>query len=123
MTPNGLSFSGYVNTNGGGFCSIRGSLPKTGFLDGGDGISVTAKLTKGENKIYKFSIQTPWIGWFGSSYQLDMRFNTYNEWQTFKLPFKDFLPSFHGKRFGMPGIPNYMLDQVEEIGLMISYLT
>ena len=87
-----LSFKGSTNTNGGGFSSIRTRSADLN-LDGtegllyrvrGDGRTYTAALRNGQR-----------FGSFDISYWAE--FETSGEWQTIRIPFEDFRPTFFGE--------------------------
>lgn len=104
-----LSFSGSLNTNGGGFASIRvgaGEMlrdPATGvrLKVRGDGREYTFRLRPRNSRISYWSQ-------FATSK---------DEWLEVELPFDTFWPNWRGRRLNAPQITS---NQVVELGLMIN---
>ena len=121
----GLHFTGFINTDGGGFCSIRARLPQC--LEPG----VTGFRLKfmGDGKTYKFTLSdgNPSTGGpfaRSPSWQVDLPTSDGKE-QTEVLQVYDMHPSFGGRESSRPSaseIATSKLDitSVREIGLMLS---
>lgn len=121
-----LHFTGTINTNGGGFASIRSKIPEAIF-DATTTIGVRIRC-RGDGKTYKFLMsegtrnagapmsRTP-------SWQADIRTKNDGEWQEVVIPFDTLLPSFGGgaARAGSKE-NNHKFDptSMREIGFMLS---
>ncbi len=106
-------FRGHVSLeNRGGFASVRSAMGAYD-LEGQRGIALRVR---GDGKAYKLSLRTD--GRFdGVSYQA--RFTTAaGKWQTIRLPFAAFRPTYHGRVLG-PGSP-LVPSSVRSFGLLIS---
>lgn len=113
-----LNFQGVINTNGGGFASIRSAIPQEVDLLSGRGLLL--RVT-GDGKTYKFFLTDGSRGGPMSrnpSWQMDIPTN--GEWQQVEIPFDKLLPSF-GPRTPSD-ISQYKFDakEMREIGLMLS---
>lgn len=94
-----LHFTGTINTNGGGFASIRSKIPQ-GILDATTTSGVRIRC-RGDGKTYKFLLsegtrnagapmsRTP-------SWQADIPTKNDGQWQETVIPFDKLLPSFGG---------------------------
>ena len=107
-----LSFTGYTNTNGGGFSSIR---TKTLQLDLAkfDGIQLHVK---GDGRRYTWRL-TSAARWRGKQVSYWADFETRNAtWTTVNIPFSEFVPRVRGYQLDGP-----LLDsgQITGMGLMI----
>lgn len=104
-----LVFSGEINTDGGGFASIR-TAPRR--LDVGmhSGVGFRAR---GDGRTYKFRLvtQAPDVSYMAT-------FETrQDEWQDIELPFSAFVPSWRGRRLDGPPLE---ISDITSIGFMIS---
>lgn len=121
-----LVFKGTINSNGGGFASIRTPIPDGVFTKYTTGIKLRYK---GDGKTYKFILNDgnrSAGGPFGRSpsWQVDLP-TVADEWRETILSFKDLLPSFGGgtrNRSFEQGKTNYRFDATEmrQMGLMLS---
>ena len=116
-----LHFQGIINTDGGGFCSIRAKLQQ-GFDEDVTGIRL--KFI-GDGKTYKVTLSNgkSSIG-ESPSWQTDLPTLSGKE-QTVVLPLSDLTPSFGGRPSSRPSaeeLAKYKLDpsSIQEIGLMLS---
>jgi len=122
-----LHFKGTINTNGGGFCSIRSKFTEP-FMDS------TAKAIKvvfrGDGKTYKLLLSdgNPSMGPFAKSpsWQADLvtkRLENEDEWEEITIPFSLFLPNFGGpsaKPEEDKAKYAFKAEEMREIGLMLS---
>ncbi len=105
---NGL-FKGYVTTeNNGGFSSIRYAFNE---MDVSKFKHVIVRL-KGDGKSYQFRIKKN----SSQRYSYITSFKTSGEWETIKMPFSDFYPSFRGYELDKA---NFSGDVMEEIAILI----
>lgn len=87
------AFIGEVSLeNNGGFVSVQGPEIKQPLGDF-DGIALRVK---GDGKRYKCSLRTDDL-FDGASHQAVFATKT-GEWQIVKIPFTDFMPTYHGRR-------------------------
>ncbi len=107
------NFSGTLSPdNNGGFASVRASLEEKGLNDY-SGVIIKAK---GDGNIYNLRFRTN-QNYDGVSYQAKFRSDK-NEWTEFKIPFKDFKPTFRG-RF-VPNQPQLESKNIRQIGILIA---
>lgn len=121
-----LHFDGTINTNGGGFCSIRARLGEEGL--GEDVTGIKLKIV-GDGKTYKFTItdgNSSTGGPFSSSpsWQIDVPTKEGQE-EDVVVSFADLKPSFGGRPSSRPSEDEkskYKFDvsSMSEIGLMLS---
>lgn len=121
-----LHFQGTINTQGGGFASIRSKIPE-GTLANYQGIKFRLQ---GDGKTYKFitSRGTGMGGPFSSnpSWQCDIptiEQNGKDDWQEVVIPFDKLLPSFGGQRRNIDQDQSQLsfdATNMQEIGLMLS---
>lgn len=121
----GLHFKGTINTDGGGFCSIRARLPHC-FEPGVTGFRL--KFI-GDGKTYKFTLSDGNSSTGGPlsrtpSWQVDLPTRAGTE-QTEVLYLSEMKPSFGGRASSRPSdevMATYNLDvaSINEIGLMLS---
>uniref|UniRef100_A0A7S1ZV47 NADH:ubiquinone oxidoreductase intermediate-associated protein 30 domain-containing protein n=1 Tax=Ditylum brightwellii TaxID=49249 RepID=A0A7S1ZV47_9STRA len=120
-----LNFTGHINTNGGGFTSIRAPLPVK-FPANAEALKVTFR---GDGKTYKILLTDGSGGGPSSrspSWQVDLP-TTNKKTQTDDddepdvqiLSFQDFLPSF-GPRAVPPGKYELDITEMNQIGVMLS---
>ncbi|MGB0997019.1 MAG: CIA30 family protein [Pseudomonadales bacterium] len=104
-----LSFSGALNTNGGGFASIRVAandlLPTAA--------SGVRLRVRGDGRAYTLRLR-PWNSRI--SYWSQFATND-GEWLEVDLPFESFWPNWRGRRLNAPAIT---AADVAELGLMIN---
>jgi len=103
-------FSGFVTTdNNGGFSSVRYNF-KTKKVS--EFTHVILRI-KGDGKNYQFRIKQ-------NSYDRASYINTFDtsgNWETIKIPLKDFYPSFRGYKLNRP---NFDGSSMEEIAILIA---
>lgn len=102
-------FSGDVSTrNNGGFSSIRYNFET---MDASDFTHVVLKV-KGDGKSYQFRIKES----RRQRHSFIASFQTSGDWETIRLPFKDFYAGFRGYQLD---IPNYSGETMQEIAILI----
>lgn len=111
-----LNFKGTINTNGGGFASIRSKIGMD--LAGIKGIRLRIR---GDGKTYKFFLMSESGGGPMSrnpSWQFDVP--TTGEWQDVEIPFDKLLPSFGPRAVSDPSQYKFDSSEMEIVGLMLS---
>ncbi|MFT4849717.1 MAG: NADH dehydrogenase [ubiquinone] 1 alpha subcomplex assembly factor 1 [Sediminicola sp.] len=102
-------FKGYVTTeNNGGFSSIRYGFDKMAVSE----FKHIVLKIKGDGKSYQFRIKDN----SRQRYSYIATFNTSGDWETIKIPFGTFYPSFRGYKIDKP---NFSGDVIEEIAILI----
>lgn len=103
-----LTFTGFTNTNGGGFSSIRTqrfNLDLSGF----EGIRLKVK---GDGRRYSWQLQTD-ATWRGRPVSYWADFDTQaSEWITVDIPFTNFKPQFRGMRLDGPELEPAQLSSM-----------
>ncbi len=108
-----VKFSGTLSPdNNGGFASIRAYL-KNDDMAGYDGVIIKAK---GDGNLYNIRFRTN-NNYDGPSYQAKFKSDT-EEWYEFKIPFKDFKPTFRGRI--VPNQPELISNDIKQIGILIA---
>ena len=106
-----LIFEGNLSLeNNGGFASIRCEL-KNNDLSNEDGIYLKVK---GDGRKYQFRIQSKMSRWANYSNEFKTKKDLV---QTFYLPFKDFKPSWRGRRLN--NLPTLKGEDVVGIGFLL----
>jgi Complex I intermediate-associated protein 30 (CIA30) len=130
-----LHFTGTINTNGGGFTSIRAELPSGILTPQTTGIKI---CFRGDGKTYKLLLSDGSRGGGGGarqtpSWQVNLPTNKkststdkdHDEWQELVIPFSSFIPNVGvGPNRQIGNLDQYTLDPVEmkQIGFMLSLL-
>lgn len=105
---NGI-FRGKVSTqNNGGFSSIRHGFDTKNVSN----YTHVVLRVKGDGKSYQFRIKENGR----QRYSFISSFDTSESWQTIRLPFKDFYPSFRGYKLNRP---NYEGEIMQEVAILI----
>jgi len=109
-----MVFQGIINTNGGGFSSIR--LPvETGSLDGAKAIDMRLKP---DGRAYTLTFRTDQRYRFRPvSFQLDIPETPAGEWADVTIPLKDFRTSVFGR--DVP-VDSFNQSEVREIGIILA---
>lgn len=113
-----LHFKGTINTNGGGFASIRSAIPDQIDLSSSNGVRLRVQ---GDGKTYKFFMTDGSRGGPMSrnpSWQMDIP--TSGEWQDVEIPFEKLLPSFGPRTPSDTSQFTFDSSQMKEMGLMLS---
>ena len=104
-----LVFRGEINTNGGGFSSIR-TEPEQLDIGRHDGLKLKVC---GDGRTYKFRIVTE-----GSDFAYMADFPTrHGQWEIIDLPFSTFQPSWRGRKLDRPPVKP---SDINSIGFMIA---
>lgn len=107
------NFAGTLSPdNNGGFASVRAYIEENNLNDF-DGVIIKAK---GDGNLYNLRFRTD-NNYDGVSYQAKFRANK-EEWFEFKIPFKDFKPTFRG-RF-VPNKPELESKNIRQVGILIA---
>jgi NADH dehydrogenase [ubiquinone] 1 alpha subcomplex assembly factor 1 len=127
-----LHFTGTINTNGGGFTSIRATIPNGSLTRETTGIKLRFR---GDGKTYKLLLSDGSRGGGGArqtpSWQANLPTkkssanSTADEWQEMIIPLSSFIPNVGvGRNRQIGNLDQYRLDPVEmkQIGLMLSLL-
>jgi len=114
-----LHFKGTINTDGGGFTSIRAPIPSSGLPKN---IEALRMKFRGDGKTYKVLLSNGNAGGPFSrnpSWQIDLPTQKCGDYEEIVLPLKDFKPSFGGSTLDSKG---YSLEasDIREIGFMLS---
>lgn len=122
-----LLFRGTINTNGGGFTSIRSPVPEQVLTSQTHGVKIRYK---GDGKTYKFIIAQPGAGAPMArmpSWQADLpttKSKDADDWNETVIPFDSLLPSWGGSSRSKPeqDKEKYTFDATEmkQMGLMLS---
>ncbi len=106
---NHVSFSGFLNTNGGGFASIR--VPVRGLASKTS--SGMRLRVRGDGRQYTFRLRPQ-----NSRVSYWSEFATaQGEWMEVTLPFTSFWPNWRGRRLNAPQIQG---QDIAEMGLMLN---
>lgn len=112
-----LEFKGEINTNGGGFCSIRSKIP-SGLP--ADAVAIRLKL-KGDGKTYKLMFSDGTKSMMGPvSWQADIPTKTGGDVETLIIPFSDLLPSSGPRKIDLADVERLAAVDMKEIGFMLS---
>ena len=121
-----LHFSGEINTNGGGFCSIRAPIP--------DGLPPSTQAIRlsfvGDGKTYKLLLSDGTRSTFGPSkrspsWQADIPTSAGGNVEEITVPLSDLLPSWGGSPMSQPSPEEkkqsgFKAEEMKEIGVMLS---
>lgn len=110
-----LVFSGRTNTDGGGFSSIRGTLPEGAALGGADGLMV--RLRGSDARAFKLDLRQARAGrnrWL--AYRADIPMEGHGDWEEVRIPFAAFSASWRGQ---LVDGANLDPGQVTGLGLFI----
>jgi len=111
-----LNFQGTLNTNGGGFTSIRAPIPTLS-----DDVSAIRLRFRGDGKTYKVLL-TNGQGFKSPSWQIDLPTKASKSSQEIVLPLNLFRPSFGPRTVSEKDLAKYKLipSEMKEIGFMLS---
>jgi hypothetical protein len=103
-----IDFTGTLNTNGGGFSSIR-TRPQRLDLGGFAGLRLRVR---GDGRVYTMRVQQRGADGRGSvDYQAAFRTAAGGDaWQEVWLPFADFVPTWRGRRLDLPPVEPSRID-------------
>lgn len=97
-----LKFTGYLNTNGGGFTSIR---TRRQAMDLGDFVGIRLRV-RGDGRTYSVRLEQDERTRFRSNYRSEFATRKIEGegWQDVFLPFDSFLPTWRGRKLDRPNI-------------------
>ncbi|MEM6708469.1 MAG: CIA30 family protein [Pseudomonadota bacterium] len=104
-----LWFSGYLNTNGGGFASVRG--PRLAVPD--DSFDRVRLRVRGDGRRYQCRLEDRETG---TTYRADFATRA-NEWVTVELPLREFQATWRGRRLDRPPLS---ADRIGSLGLLLA---
>ena len=109
-----MTFKGAINTNGGGFSSLRKPMQPGALKD-----AETLKMRlKSDGRAYKLTFRTNARQWRRAvSYQLDIPQTPKGEWRDVTLPLTGFRTSIFGRRVSAPP---FDAAQVREMGIILA---
>jgi len=106
-------FSGLVSLeNNGGFASVRGPLLQQS-LGKSEGLAIRVK---GDGKKYKCGLRTD-NAFDGTFHQATFQTRK-GEWQVVKIPFSEFVPTYHGRR--LPEDKRMKLEDIRSVSFLIA---
>lgn len=109
-----MTFKGSINTNGGGFSSIRRPL-KNGLLKDSDSLNIRLKT---DGRAYKLTFRTNVTHWGRQvSYQLDIPQTQKGEWTNVTLPLSGFRTTVFGRNVR---VAPFDAEEVVEIGVILA---
>lgn len=109
-----LIFEGVINTNGGGFSSVRRAL------NGGEiaGASTARMRVKSDGRAYKLSFRTNVTYWGRRiSFQQNIPRSKSGSWQTVDIPLTNLRASLFGRRISGA---NFVPDDAVEMGIILA---
>jgi hypothetical protein len=114
LNDNGTAtFRGLVSLeNNGGFASIRSAIDNS-FESEYKGVLLRVK---GDGKTYNVRFRTN-KDFDGYAYQVKIKTEK-NEWKEFKIPFKDFIPTYRG--YTLSGKPALESKNIAQVGVLIA---
>ena len=109
-----MTFEGVINTNGGGFSSLRAGV-QDGLLEGQTGLKMRVKS---DGRDYKLTLRTDSF-YRGRSvaFQAAVPLTQAGEWAEVNISFLDFVPSIFGRPLRGPV---FMPEETRSIGIIIS---
>lgn len=108
-----MVFSGEINTNGGGFSSVRAPL-QTGVLSDADGIKLRVKS---DGRAYKITLRTnARMGWREVSFQGEIPKTPIGEWAEVMVPFD----ALEASVFGRPVRAWFDRETVQTVGIILA---
>lgn len=114
MADDFMVFEGVINTNGGGFSSVRRAMPE-GALSGTDGFMMTVRS---DGRSYKFTMRSDARYRFRTvSFQAPIPPTPAGEWAEVFVPFDNLSASIFGRTiYGA----KFNVDAVNEIGIILA---
>lgn len=109
-----MVFEGVINTDGGGFSSIRAGVARGAFQD----MSAIKFRVKSDGRIYKVTFRTDARrGWREVSFQAPLPLTKPGEWEEVVVPFTLLKPSIFGRPVG--GV-EFDPAQVQSVGIILA---
>lgn len=110
-----MVFTGVLNTNGGGFSSVR--RPSEGLGLGQAGESGIHLRVRGDGRTYTLRLRQPTEDRrFAASYRATFPTQADDSWQDVFVPYADLVPTWRGRTLDLPAVDP---AKVDEIGLSI----
>jgi len=113
VNENYLTFSGFINSNGGGFSSIRHSVPSSSF----SGIDHIRLSVRSDGRPYTLSLADDFSKPRGISHRARIGVNASSEFQDVNIPVNDLRPMFRGRRVQAPELNT---NRIQELRIMLS---
>ena len=113
FNENHLAFSGFINTNGGGFSSIRHSVPSLPFF-GFDHIRMSVRS---DGRPYTLSLADEFSVRRGISHRAIIDASASTDFQEVVINYKEFSPMFRGRTVEAPQLNT---NTIEEVRVMLS---
>jgi hypothetical protein len=104
-----LQFSGRLNTNGGGFASLRSNRQDWDLSE----FSVVRLKVRGDGRNYRFRL---YVDNDRASYQSDFA-TAAGEWEVIELPIDEFQASWRGRRLSRPPLA---ASKISGVGLILA---
>jgi hypothetical protein len=109
-----MVFSGVINTDGGGFSSIRAQVANGAFAS----MDMLKLRVKSDGRVYKATFRTDArYGWRDVSFQAPLPVKTTGEWIDVMVPFTDLRPSVFGRP--VQGV-KFDASKVKSIGIILA---
>ena len=113
VNENHLSFSGFINTDGGGFSSIRHAVPSLPFI----GIDHIKMSIRSDGRPYTLSLADEFSVGRGISHRAGIDTDDSVDFQEVKLQANDLTPMFRGRRVQAPSLNT---NTIQELRIMLS---
>lgn len=108
-----LRFSGFINTNGGGFASIRHTVPALPFF----GLESIRMSVRSDGRSYTLSLADEFCVRRGVSHRVALNAPASDEFMEVELPASDLVPMFRGRVVQAPPLDT---NKIQEIRIMLS---
>lgn len=118
-----LHFTGTINTNGGGFCSVRAPLGKSLSKD----TAAIRLLFRGDGKTYKLHMSDGTGGGpfarnpaFHADIPTNDKMSTSEDWQEANIPLSSFKATWGGRAASAEHSADFDVTKMTQIGIMLS---
>ena len=114
FSENHMVFEGVINTNGGGFSSIRRQVDSNALAQA----SALKFLVNSDGRTYKATIRTnAAFGWRQVSFQAPLPVTTPGQWEEVFVPYDKLIPSIFGRP--VKGV-KFESAKIQSIGIIIA---